>query len=77
MIKTGYQSRHTYVTEKKVGAINFSFFNQDDIQRMSVANLTSDRIYDEVTFLPNRNAVNDPRMGVCQRDQICQTCNGD
>ena len=44
---------------------------------MSVANLTSDRIYDEVTFLPNRNAVNDPRMGVCQRDQYCHTCNGD
>lgn len=65
MIKTGYKGRYTYVQEKKIGAIHFSFFDQDDIQKMSVANLTSERIYDEVTFLANRNAVNDPRMGVC------------
>lgn len=31
---------------------------------MSVANITSERIYDEVTLAPNLNAVNDPRMGV-------------
>lgn len=44
---------------------------------MSVANLWSERIYNETTFLPTRNAVNDPRMGVCQREQLCHTCGGD
>lgn len=44
---------------------------------MSVANLTSEKIYDEITFLPQRHAINDPRMGVTNKDQLCHTCNGD
>jgi hypothetical protein len=35
---------------------------------MSVANIFSERIYDDVTLLPKLNAVNDPRMGVVVRD---------
>ena len=39
--------KYSYVHEKRVKSINFGFMDQDDIQRMSVANLTSERIYDE------------------------------
>jgi DNA-directed RNA polymerase II subunit RPB1 len=42
-----------------------------------VVNLTSEKIYDEQTFLPQRNAINDPRMGVTNKDLLCHTCNGD
>jgi len=77
MIKTGYQTTHSYVEFKKPRAMQFGLLDQEEIQRMSVANLTSERIYDEETFLPKMGAVNDPRMGVMGRDQYCLTCSGD
>ena len=43
---------------------------------MSVAEITSTAIYDQVTFVPNFNAINDPRMGVMDRDNHCSTCKG-
>jgi DNA-directed RNA polymerase II subunit RPB1 len=44
---------------------------------MSVANIYSERIYDEITLAPKLNAVNDPRMGTVVKDQACLTCFGD
>jgi DNA-directed RNA polymerase beta' subunit len=63
--------RYSYIVEKRITAVDFGFFDQDEIYKMSVANLTSERIYDEQTFLPNMNAVNDPRMGACTKDLEC------
>ena len=40
---------------------------------MSVANIYSEQIYDEVTLLPKLNAVNDPRMGVMTKHSTCLT----
>ena len=36
---------------------------------MSVANLHSERIYDEETFLPKLYGVNDPRTGLMTKEQ--------
>lgn len=41
---------------------------------MSVAEVRSTLIYDQQTFQPNFHAVNDPRMGVTDKDQRCYTC---
>ena len=49
-------------------------FSSAEIIRQSVCEVTSDKIYDEFTHLPNFNAINDPRMGTVSRDQICLTC---
>ena len=76
-MKTGIVGKHSYVELKRPSCIQFGLLNQEEILRQSVANLTSERIYDEETFLPQRNAVNDPRMGVTNKDLLCHTCNGD
>jgi hypothetical protein len=42
--------------------------NPDLVCRLSVAEISSTLIYDQTTFQPNFNAVNDPRMGVMEKD---------
>jgi hypothetical protein len=68
MFKTGQKGTYSYVQEKKTKAVQLGMLDQEEIQRMSVANIFSERIYDDVTLLPKLNAVNDPRMGVVVRD---------
>jgi DNA-directed RNA polymerase II subunit RPB1 len=41
---------------------------------MSVAEISSTLIYDQITFQPNFHAINDPRMGVMDKDSLCYTC---
>ena len=68
MYHTGLQSKHTYITEKKVRAVEFGLLDPDEILKISVANINSERIYDEATLFPKMNAVNDPRMGIMTRE---------
>lgn len=77
MYSKNKSTTHSYVELKKTKAVAFGFLDSDEIQRMSVANITSERIYDDVSLLPKFNGVNDPRMGVTSRDQNCFTCIGD
>ena len=41
---------------------------------MSVAEIKSTQIYDQTTFMPNYHAINDPRLGVTEKDARCLTC---
>ena len=41
---------------------------------MSVAEIKSTQIYDQTTFMPNFHAINDPRLGVTEKDARCLTC---
>jgi hypothetical protein len=66
--KSGTAATHSYVQEKKPSSVNFGFMDQDEILRMSVCQINSDRVYNELTLMPNLNGVNDPRMGVIGRD---------
>jgi DNA-directed RNA polymerase beta' subunit len=67
-MKTGYTQKHSYIDLKKTSAVQFGLLSPGEIQRMSVANLHSEKIYDELTFLPQKNAINDPRMGIANKD---------
>lgn len=62
--------------EKKISALQFGLISPDLIEKLSVAEVKSTQIYDMTTFQPNYHAVNDPRMGVCDKDALCKTCNG-
>jgi DNA-directed RNA polymerase II subunit RPB1 len=77
MYKSGQPTTHSYVEHRKTRAVEFGILDPDDITKFSVANINSERIYNEVTLLPNLNAVNDPRMGTMSKDSKCLTCQGD
>ena len=57
--------------------MQFGLMNPDEIALLSVAEIKSTQIYDHETFLPNFNAVNDPRMGSMEREITCVTCRAD
>lgn len=59
---------HSYVELKKTKAVSFGFLDPDEILKLSVCNIHSERIYDDLTLLPKFGGVNDPRMGVTSRD---------
>ena len=54
--------------EKRVEALQFGMLSPEAVSRMSVAEIKSTLIYDQTTFMPNFHAVNDPRMGVTDKD---------
>lgn len=64
----------SYVDERKVGALQFGLLSPETIASMSVAEIKSTQIYDPVSFQPNFHAINDPRLGVMDRDSRCVTC---
>lgn len=68
MIKTGYAQCHSYVEQKKIRALELGILDQEEILRMSVANLHSERIYDEETYLPKLYGINDPRTGLMTKE---------
>ena len=59
---------HSYVELKKTKAMSFGFLDPDEILKLSVCHVQSERIYDDQTLLPKFGGVNDPRMGVTCRD---------
>ena len=62
------------VDQHRVQALQLGIMDPDLICRLSVAQITSTLIYDQATFQPNFNAINDPRMGVVEKDTQCFTC---
>lgn len=60
--------------EHRVKAVQFGLMSPDTVSKMSVAEIKSTLIYDQTTFQPNFHAVNDPRMGVTDKDSRCYTC---
>ena len=62
------------VNERRIQSLQFGLLAPETVAKMSVAEVRHTQIYDHTTFLPNFNAVNDPRMGVLDRDQRCLSC---
>lgn len=59
----------------KVRGVQFGFLNAEEIRKMSVAEIHSERIYDD-RLLPQYNGINDPRMGTMDKELKCFTCKG-
>ena len=55
--------------------MQFGLLNYEEVRRMSVANISNERIYDD-RGIPNFHAVNDPRMGTMDKELKCFTCKG-
>jgi DNA-directed RNA polymerase II subunit RPB1 len=64
----------SYVDERKVSALQFGLLSPETIASMSVAEIKITQIYDQQTFQPNFHAINDPRLGVMDKDSWCVTC---
>ena len=63
----------SYVDEHRVQALQFGLLSPETISQMSVAEIKSTQIYDQNTFQPNFHAINDPRLGVSDKDSRCVT----
>ena len=61
----------------KAKSVQFGILSEEDILRLSVCEVTSTLIYDKEFNIPWKGGINDPRMGVCMRGLLCQTCNGE
>jgi len=59
---------YSYVEIKKTKSVSFGFLDPEEILKLSVCHVYSERIYDDITLMPKLNGVNDPRMGVTARD---------
>ena len=46
----------------------------ETISKMSVAEIKSTQIYNQENFMPNFHAINDPRLGVMDKESVCHTC---
>ena len=55
--------------------MQFGLLDFEEVRRMSVANISNERIYDD-RGIPNFHAVNDPRMGTMDKELKCFTCKG-
>jgi len=68
------QQNQSTVDEHRVKALQLGVMSPELVSAMSVAEITSTLIYDQQTFQPNFHAINDPRMGVMDKDSRCFTC---
>lgn len=57
---------------KRVGAIQFGVLSAEQIQRMSVCEITSAELYEQ--GMPKPNGLNDLRLGTLDYRLKCQTC---
>jgi len=73
---SGQPVAHSYVETHKVKQIQFGVLSPDEIEKMSVVNITEERAYDERGVHPNYFAINDPRMGTMDKALRCYTCKG-
>jgi DNA-directed RNA polymerase II subunit RPB1 len=60
--------------ERRIQALQFGLLSPDVVVKMSVAEIKSTVVYDQTTFVPNFHAINDPRMGVMEKQNLCYTC---
>lgn len=59
-----------------INSVSFGVLSDDQIQRMSVLEVTDPSLYDN-NQNPKLNGVVDPRMGVTERGRRCKTCEQD
>jgi DNA-directed RNA polymerase II subunit RPB1 len=74
---TGFSQQNQYgamVDEHLISALQMGILSPEQVSRLSVAEISSTSIYDPTTLVPNFNAINDPRMGVMDKDSRCFTC---
>jgi DNA-directed RNA polymerase beta' subunit len=72
--QVGQAMAASYIDERKVHSLQFGLLSPETIASMSVAEIKITQIYDPATFQPNFHAINDPRLGVMDRDSRCVTC---
>lgn len=72
---SGQAFAQSYVELHKVRGVQFGLLNPDEVRKMSVANISNERIYDD-KGMPNFSAINDPRMGTMDKELKCFTCKG-
>jgi len=61
------------VEEKEIKGIKFGILNPDTIRKMSVTAIVTSDVYDE-NGMPVEGGVMDPRLGVIEPGQKCETC---
>lgn len=66
---------YTKTQQLNVQALQFGMLSPDEVQRISVAEISSEVPYDE-NRMPLFAGVNDPRLGTISRDFKCITCKG-
>jgi len=66
---------HSHVELMKVNRIQFGVISPNDVIRMSIGKIDSERIYDE-RGCPTFEGINDPRMGTMKKTMHCYTCKG-
>jgi len=63
----------TEITTKKIGGIIYSIASPDLIRKISAVKIIVPELYDE-DGAPVRGGLMDPRMGVIEPGQVCETC---
>lgn len=66
---------YTKTQQLSVQALQFGIMSPDEVQRLSVAEISSEQPYDEQR-MPLFGGINDPRLGTISRDFKCITCKG-
>lgn len=61
------------VTEKEIKSIRFGILSPDLIRKMSATAIVTPDVYDE-NGMPVKGGVMDPKLGVIEPDQRCETC---
>ncbi|MFN3267712.1 MAG: DNA-directed RNA polymerase subunit A' [Zestosphaera sp.] len=61
------------LTEKEIKSIKFGILSPDLIRKMSTTAIVTPDVYDE-NGMPVKGGVMDPKLGVIEPDQRCETC---
>ena len=67
-------SKLSMYISKKPSSLQFCTLSKEEILKQSVAEVTNEKFYDDLTRMPAFGGVNDPRMGTVHKDRICYTC---
>lgn len=54
--------------------MRFGILSEQEVIRMSVAEINNEQGLDIRTKQPTHNGVHDPKMGTMDRDNLCETC---
>jgi DNA-directed RNA polymerase II subunit RPB1 len=54
--------------------VRFGILSEEEVKKMSVAEINNEQGIDNRTKLPTHGGIHDPRMGTMDRSQECKTC---
>lgn len=57
-----------------IKSVQFGLMSEQDILKMAVCEITNPNLYNQQTLLPAEGGLLDPKMGVCMKGLVCQTC---